>query len=94
MPDMQLWPNSQEMTIVLALYEGIFWFSAAIGFVSSIFAAIGFYSIAKRRGILRPWLAWLPVGQNWIVGSISDHYQLEINYRTKNKRKVLLCLQS
>lgn len=49
--------------------------------------------IAKRRGIDRSWLAWIPVAQHWILGSLADHYQLTTHYATKNRRRILLFLQ-
>ena len=63
------------------------------GLVSYLLCVAGYYAVAKRRGIEKPWLAWIPVGNSWILGSISDHYQLQTHYCTKNKRKVLLWLQ-
>ena len=40
-----------------------------------VFQAIGFYAIAKRRGIRHAWLAWIPFGSAWILGCISDDYK-------------------
>lgn len=64
----------------------------AVGVLSYIFQSIGLYTIAKRRGILSPWLAWLPIGNIWIMGSISDQYQYVAKGRVKNRRKVLMGL--
>ena len=49
-------------------------------------------TIAKRRGIRKPWLSWVPVGNMWILGSISDQYQYVVKGKVRNKRKVLLTL--
>ena len=57
-----------------------------------ILQSAGLYSIAKRRGIHHPWLAWVPVGYMWVFGSISDQYQYVAKGRVKNRRKVLLGL--
>ena len=51
------------------------------------------YTIAQRREIDKPWLAWVPVGQMYLLGTISDHYQLTAKYTTTNNRKTLLWLQ-
>ena len=51
------------------------------------------YTIAQRREIDKPWLAWVPVGQLYLLGTISDHYQLTAKYTTTNNRKTLLWLQ-
>lgn len=60
--------------------------------VMYVFNALGMYTIAKRRGIHHPWLSWVPVGDVWILGSISDQYQYVAKGRVRNRRKVLLGL--
>lgn len=65
---------------------------AVVTLVGYVFQSIGLYTIAKRRGIANPWLAWLPVGNYWIAGSIADQYQYVVNGAVKNKRFVLLAL--
>ena len=62
----------------------------AFAIVSYILQSFGLYTIAKRRGINNPWLAWVPVGVMWILGSISDQYQYVAKGRVRNRRKVLL----
>ena len=71
----------------------IVWF-LAMGFsvVCYVLNAVGLYRIAKRRGIHHAWLAWIPVGCNWLLGSISDHYQYVAKQKTTGRRKVLLIL--
>ena len=57
-----------------------------------VFRAAGCHSIAKRRGIKKPWLAWIPVADAYLLGCISDQYQYVVKGRNKSKRKVLLVL--
>lgn len=57
-----------------------------------VFQSVGLHSIAKRRGIRKPWLAWLPLGNMWILGSISDQYQYVAKGNVRSRRKVLLGL--
>lgn len=64
----------------------------AVGVVMYIFQSIGLYTVAKRRGIHHAWLAWVPVGYQWILGSLSDQYQYVANGKVRNIRKVLLGL--
>lgn len=64
----------------------------AFSVVSYVLQSLGMYTIAKRRGIHNPWLAWLPVGNMWILGSISDQYQYVAKGNVRNKRKSLLGL--
>ena len=64
----------------------------ALGIVSYVFRALSLYTISKRRGIRNPWLAWLPVGDMWILGSISDQYNYVVKGKIRNRRKVLIGL--
>lgn len=57
-----------------------------------VLQSLGLYAIAKRRGIHKPWLAWIPVGNVWTIGCISDQYQYVAKGKSTNRRKVLLAL--
>ena len=57
-----------------------------------VMQSLSLYSIASRRGIRKPWLAWVPVGNMWIMGCISDQYRYVTQGQVKNKRKALLVL--
>ena len=63
-----------------------------IGIATYVLSALGLYTIAKRRGLNHPWLAWIPVANAWIVGSLSDQYRYVVNGENKSKRKALLTL--
>ena len=43
----------------------------AIGLTSYILMSLGLYKLAKNRGIDAPWLAWIPVGNAYIMGCLS-----------------------
>lgn len=64
----------------------------SFGVVSYVFTSLSVYTIAKRRGIHHPWLAWVPVGSVWLWGCISDQYQQFAKGKIRNRRKVLLGL--
>lgn len=66
--------------------------SSAIGILTYVLQALALYTIADRRGIKNPWLAWVPVASVWILGSISDQYRYVTKREVKNMRKVLLGL--
>ena len=96
--------TSMEEFVSPELLEEMFGFSSIISLISAIpgllfsvavyiATSYALYTIANRRGIKNPWLAWIPVGNMWILGSISDQYQLHAAFRTKNKRKLLMVLQ-
>lgn len=60
----------------------------------AMYAAVSYtyYSIAQRRAISKPWLAWIPVVRSWVLGSISDQYRYVVRAEVKSKRKLLLIL--
>lgn len=64
-----------------------------IGLVGYVFLALGLYTIAQRRGLSNPWLAWIPVANVWLLGSISDQYQQMTRNKKTNRRKILLWLE-
>lgn len=57
-----------------------------------VFTALGLYTLAQRRGLRHPWLAWIPVASVWILGSLSDQYRYVVRGQVRSKRKVLLTL--
>lgn len=66
--------------------------SMLISIATYVLTALALYTIAKRRGIGKPWLAWIPVVDVWILGSISDQYRYVVKGENKSKRKALLVL--
>lgn len=58
-----------------------------------VLTALALYSIACRRGLSKPWLAWIPVVNCWILGSLSDQYRYVVKGENKSKRKVMLILR-
>ena len=82
------------MGIYLLICLNTWLWLTGIRFVCHIIRAPGSHSIAKRRGIRHPWLAWLPVLDLWILGSISDQYRSVARGEVKNRRKWLVLLKS
>lgn len=78
--------------IFMAIYLLVIFFSFLFSLVCYILQSLGLYTIAERRGIRNPWLAWLPLGNLWIAGSIADQYQYVAKGKIKNRRKALLAL--
>lgn len=64
--------------------------SMLINIAIYVITALAIYTIAKRRGINKPWLAWIPIVNVWTLGCIADQYQYVANNQIKNRRKVLL----
>lgn len=63
-----------------------------LGLATYILTAVAIYSISVRRGLRKPWLAWIPVVNCWLLGSLSDQYQYVVKGQNKSKRKWLLVL--
>ena len=57
-----------------------------------ILTAMAIYTISRRRGLTYAWLAWIPVANVWLLGSLSDQYQYVVKGQDKTKRKWLLIL--
>ena len=77
--------------VVMVVYCAFICIVMIAGLVSYIFTSLSYYTIAQRRQIKNPWLAWIPVGNYWIIGSIADDYDKR-NGLNRNWRKVLLTL--
>lgn len=67
--------------------------SSLFSIASYVMTALALYTIAKRRGLHKPWLAWIPVANVWLLGSISDQYRYVAQGQNKSKRKWLLGLE-
>lgn len=78
---------------LVGIVLGILLVALVIAAVFYVLQAVGLYSIAKRRGLSNAWLAWIPIGNYWILGSISDQYQYVVKGKIRNKRKILLILE-
>ena len=60
--------------------------------VSYVLCGKGLSAIARRRGIEKPWLAWVPVGNMWLLGCISDQYRYVVHGLETNRRGNLLTM--
>lgn len=59
--------------------------------VRYVLTALSLYNLAKRRGVEYPILAWIPVADNYVVGSIADEYDGRMGV-ARGWRKVLITL--
>ncbi len=78
--------------IVMYLLYIIPVYAAAIAFsvIAYILTGKSLSAIARRRGIDKPWLAWVPVGCDWLLGCISDQYRYVTFGEESNRRSKLL----
>lgn len=83
---------SKELMLFYTAYIGFFLIIALVfSVISYIFQGKGMYAIAKRRGIEKPWLAWVPVGNMWLLGCISDQFRyLSYGQNTTRRRKLMV----
>ena len=61
-----------------------------LSIASYVLTALALYTIARRRGLRNPWLAWIPVADCWLLGSLSDQYRYVLKGEHRSKRKILL----
>lgn len=74
--------------VVLGIFAGLMLF----GLVMYILESRGLHKLAKDRQIRHGWLAWFPLGYDWILGSIADHYHYVAKGHIRGRRKTLLGL--
>lgn len=77
---------------IVAVVVLVYVLMMAFSVVCYVLQSLGMYTIAKRRGIHKPWLSWVPVVNLWLLGSISDQYQYVGKGNIRSRRKVLLGL--
>jgi len=77
------------LAVFVLIYVFIGLLGSALSIVCYVLHSLGLYTIAERRGIRHGWLAWVPVGSAWLLGSISDQYQYLVKGKIKNRRRAL-----
>lgn len=76
----------------LIVYLVVWLLSMGYSILVYVLQSLGLYTVANRRGIHHPWMAWLPVVNLWILGSVADQYQYVAKGKVTNRRKVMLGL--
>lgn len=84
--------SDEFLGMFLVIYMAVILVSVLVGIAMYVLRSLSLYTIAKRRGLNHPWLAWIPVGTEWIIGSVSDQYKYVIQGKQQSRRKVLLVL--
>ena len=86
-------PVADETAIAILAVFGVILAIIALGaLILWVLRSVALHKIAKRRGIRHAWLAWVPVGSDWILGSVSDQYQHLVKAKITSRRKILLVL--
>ena len=86
---MLLYQDYLESGLWLILHT-IFGMPMLLSIASYVLTALALYTIARRRRLKNPWLAWIPVADSWLLGSLSDQYRYVVKGEHKSKRKILL----
>ena len=71
---------------VLVLYLVLFAFLIA----TYVLQSLALHTLARRRGIANPWLAWLPFGNYWIIGSLARDYDKQNNIQRRWDKTLLI----
>lgn len=62
--------------------------------LSYVLKSYSLYTMAKKRGLSYPALAWIPIVNNWIIGSLADQFDFVTKNAKKSSRIVLVILGS
>lgn len=60
--------------VAIMLVVIIYLLALAWAVVQYVLTSLSLYTVAKRRGIPTPGLAWVPVASVWTLGAVSDQY--------------------
>ena len=62
----------ETVSFFLAIFIGTFTISLLIGLALYLLESIGVYKMAKSAEIKNPWLSFVPVGRNWVFGTLAE----------------------
>jgi len=65
----------EDVSFFLTVFIGVFAVSISIGIVIYLLEAIGVYKMAKSAEIKNPWLAFIPVANDWVFGTLAEKYK-------------------
>ena len=69
----------------------VYFLALGAGVASYVLQALGLYTLADRRRLPNPWMAWIPYANYWLIGGIVDDYEATRGIKRK-WRVVLLVL--
>ncbi len=75
------------VVLLLLIYLGLI----GVCIAQYILQSLSMYTIADKRGVKNAWLAWIPIGDAWVLGKVVDEYDERCNTK-KNWAKTLLTL--
>ena len=85
MSSMDAVADAAGLAFTLAIISNLVYYGVAI--TMYVLHSLGLYTIAKRRELTHPWMAWVPGLQLWTLGSIADQYMYVAKDKVRNRRK-------
>lgn len=63
------------------------------GLIFYVIGSIGLYAMANNTGMKNPWLAWIPIARDYLLGSLTDRYNRSVRQKNTSYRfwLTLLC---
>lgn len=65
----------EVVSFFLTVFIGVFAVSAVIGIAIYLLESISVYKMAKSAEIKNPWLAFIPVANDWVFGTLAEKYK-------------------
>ena len=81
----------EEIFAIIGVFAFIFIIIGIVGLVFYVLRSLALYTLAKRRGIAAPGLAWVPVASDYTLGAICDNICSFINVKSYNRFVLLGC---
>ena len=78
------------MNLLVLLLQNLVGTPMLLAVASYVLTALALYTVARRRGLKNPWLAWIPVADSWLLGSLSDQYRYVVKGEHTHHRAFLL----
>ena len=93
-PDLEQLQNADPAAfrILIVVLSVISVIATVFALIMYIFEAIGLYSVAKRRGLKHPFMAWIPYTNTYLFGKAAEQYETAVKGKSKNYKAILLWL--
>lgn len=93
-PDLEQFQNTDpeafRILLLVLCVTGVI--ATVFALIMYIFEAIGLYSVAKRRGLKHPFMAWIPYTNTYLFGKAAEQYETAVKGKSKNYKAILLSL--
>ncbi len=84
--------DTSYWTMLWSVMWGIVAVALIVAILFYVLRALGFHTIAKRRGIAHPWLAWIPIANYYLIGRIADEYDERFFNKRSSYAALLLAM--